>query len=66
MTEVQTSKELPGSTSLWRYMSLDKFVDLLATGDLFFSPLAWFHNLQTLADFAVPRSESLDGMSVPL
>lgn len=42
MTEAQTSKELPGSTKLWRYVSLDKFVDLLSTSELFFSPLASF------------------------
>ncbi len=42
MTEVQTSKKLPGSTKLWRYVSLDKFIDLVSTNELFFSPLASF------------------------
>ncbi len=42
MIEVQVSKKLPGSTKLWRYVSLDKFVDLLSTSELFFSPLASF------------------------
>ncbi len=42
MTEVQTSKKLPGNTKLWRYVSLDKFIDLVSTNELFFSPLASF------------------------
>jgi hypothetical protein len=42
VTEVRASSQLAGGTSLWRYVSLDKLVDLLATGDLFFAPLASF------------------------
>lgn len=42
MTEVRASSQLGGTTRLWRYLSLDKLVDLLATGDLFFAPLASF------------------------
>jgi hypothetical protein len=42
MTEVQASKQLPGTTRLWRYLSLDKLVDLLSTSELFFTPLAAF------------------------
>jgi len=42
MTEVQASKQLPGTTRLWRYLSLDKLVDLLSTSELFFTPLATF------------------------
>lgn len=42
MTEVRTSKTMPGSTRLWRYMALDKLVDLLSSGELHFSPLAAF------------------------
>ena len=40
MTEVQASKQLSGTTRLWRYLSLDKLVDLLSTSELFFTPLA--------------------------
>jgi hypothetical protein len=36
MTEVQSSKQLSGTTRLWRYLSLDKLVDLLSTSELFF------------------------------
>lgn len=42
MTRVGVSSQLPGSTRLWRYLSLDKLIDLLATGELFFAPLASF------------------------
>jgi hypothetical protein len=42
MTEVQTSTQLAGATRLWRYLSLDKLVDLLSTSELFFTPLATF------------------------
>jgi hypothetical protein len=42
MTEVQASKQLPGTARLWRYLSLDKLVDLLSTSELFFTPLATF------------------------
>jgi hypothetical protein len=42
MTEVAASKKLPGSTKLWRYISLDKLVDLLSTSELFFTPLSTF------------------------
>lgn len=42
MTEVQASKQLSGTTRLWRYLSLDKLVDLLSTSELFFTPLETF------------------------
>jgi hypothetical protein len=41
-TEVQASAKLAGSTRLWRYLSLDKLIDLLSTSELFFTPLATF------------------------
>ena len=42
MTEVQASTQLAGASRLWRYLSLDKLVDLLSTSELFFAPLATF------------------------
>jgi hypothetical protein len=42
MTAVSISTELDGSTPLWRYMSLDKLIDLLSTSELYFAPLASF------------------------
>jgi len=41
MTEVRVSTGLRGQR-LWRYLSLDKLIDLLSTGELFFAPLACF------------------------
>ena len=38
MTEVQASTQLAGGTRLWRYLSLDKLIDLISTSDLFFTP----------------------------
>ena len=42
MTLLSISSELGEDTLLWRYMSLDKLVDLLATQELHFTPLASF------------------------
>ncbi len=42
MTEVEMSSQLAGSGKLWRYMSLDKLIDLLSTKELFFAPLSSF------------------------
>jgi hypothetical protein len=44
MTRINVSSQLPGTARLWRYMSLDKLVDLLSTQELFFTPLASFAN----------------------
>lgn len=42
MTHVTISSKLGEDTPLWRYMSLDKLVDLLAEQELHFTPLATF------------------------
>jgi Protein of unknown function (DUF2971) len=42
MTAVDTSKLLAGDAKLWRYLSLEKLIDLLSTGQLFFAPLSFF------------------------
>lgn len=42
MTTVDLSSELTGDAKLWRYLSLDKLVDILSTGKLFFAPLSFF------------------------
>lgn len=42
MTEVHTTTQLAGVTRLWRYLSLDKLIDLLSTSELFFTPLETF------------------------
>jgi hypothetical protein len=35
-------KSLDDTNVLWRYISLDKFIDLVATKTLFFAPLDWY------------------------
>lgn len=42
MTQLSISNELREDTPLWRYMSLDKLIDFLATQELHFTPLASF------------------------
>jgi hypothetical protein len=42
MTLLSSSTKLEKGTPLWRYMSLDKLIDLLATKELHFAPLASF------------------------
>ena len=42
MTEVCMSSQMSGNTRLWRYLSLDKLIDLLSTRHLFFAPLSSF------------------------
>jgi hypothetical protein len=42
MTEVRLSDQLPGKTKLWRYLSLDKLIDLLSEKKLHFTPLSSF------------------------
>src|SRR5580698_5474296 len=42
MTDVRMSSQLTGSSKLYRYLSLDKLLDLLSTEELFFAPLASF------------------------
>jgi hypothetical protein len=42
MTVVDMSSQITGDTKLWRYLSLDKLIDLLSTGELFFVPLSFF------------------------
>src|ERR1035437_7498380 len=42
MTVVSVSTRLEENTPLWRYMSLDKLVNLLSTNELHFTPLASF------------------------
>jgi len=42
MTAVAVSSQLAGDTKLWRYLSLDKLIDLLSKRELFFAPLSSF------------------------
>lgn len=44
MSNFRISPNLPPETILWRYMSLDKFIDLLSTGELYFTPVSSYIN----------------------
>ncbi|WP_321871710.1 DUF2971 domain-containing protein [Paraburkholderia tropica] len=42
MTTLNVGKSLNDQDALWRYMSLDKFIDLVESQSLFFVPLSWY------------------------
>jgi len=42
MATLKVGKSLTDTDVLWRYLPLDKFIDLLESKTLFFAPLAWF------------------------
>lgn len=42
MAQVEIGASIKGSPSLWRYMSLDKLIDLLDRESLYFSPLSHY------------------------
>lgn len=42
MAQLIVGKSLADTDVLWRYMPLDKFIDLVSTKTLFFAPLAWY------------------------
>lgn len=42
MKKVRIGKSLKTDMTLWRYMSLDKFIDLISTKTLFLSPLSFY------------------------
>ncbi|ECK5629363.1 hypothetical protein FRL62_22280, partial [Salmonella enterica] len=44
MNKFQISPNLKPETKLWRYMSLDKFIDILSREELYFSPLSSYSN----------------------
>ncbi len=54
MREVNIGKSLKGDISLWRYMSIDKFIDLLSSQKLFLTPLAYYQSSDPFEGF-VPK-----------
>jgi hypothetical protein len=42
MSTLEVGKSLKDTDTLWRYLSLDKFIDLVESNTLFFTPLAWY------------------------
>lgn len=52
MTTLKVGPSLKDSDTLWRYMSLDKFIDLVESKTLFFSPLAWYSKTDPFEGYA--------------
>jgi len=48
LIKINVDSDLLDDTVLWRYMSLDKFINLVATQTLFLSPIAYFKNSDPL------------------
>ncbi|WP_089162173.1 hypothetical protein [Caballeronia sordidicola] len=42
MAHLQIGKSLAETDVLWRYLTLDKFINLVESSTLFFTPLAWY------------------------
>jgi hypothetical protein len=54
LKEVDIGKSLERDMSLWRYMSIDKFIDLLSNQKLFLTPLAYYQSSDPFEGF-VPK-----------
>lgn len=61
MGKLRVGKSLKSSDVLWRYMPLDRFVDLVATQELHFSPLAEYAKSDPFEGY-LPRV-ALDGLA---
>jgi hypothetical protein len=49
---LKIGKSLRDADILWRYMSLDKFIDLVESKTLFFTPLAWYSKTDPFEGYA--------------
>ncbi|MEN3069110.1 DUF2971 domain-containing protein [Uliginosibacterium sediminicola] len=54
MATLHVGKSLKDTDVLWRYLSLEKFIDLVDSKTLFFSPLAWYEKTDPFEGY-VPR-----------
>ncbi len=52
LKKVNVAKRLEKDMTLWRYMSLDKFIDLLSSKNLFLTPLAYYQSTDPFEGFA--------------
>lgn len=55
MASVSINKSLDGSEQIWRYMPLDKFIDIIVSETLFFTPLQHFQKNDPF-EGGIPRS----------
>ncbi|MGA4422897.1 DUF2971 domain-containing protein [Ralstonia nicotianae] len=54
MTTLNVGKSLRDTDVLWRYLSLDKFIDFVESESLFFAPLAWYEKTDPFEGY-LPR-----------
>ncbi|SAL54050.1 hypothetical protein AWB69_05727 [Caballeronia udeis] len=52
MATLEVGKSLKDTDTLWRYLSLDKFIDLVESNTLFFTPLAWYSKTDPFEGYA--------------
>lgn len=52
MTILKVGPSLKDNDVLWRYLPLDKFIDLVESKTLFFAPLAWFSKTDPFEGYA--------------
>ena len=53
--EVKVIGGLPDDTIIWRYMSIDKFINLLEDSSLFFSPLSYYEKTDPFEGYPPPK-----------
>jgi hypothetical protein len=54
LATLEVGKSLDDTDALWRYMSLDKFIDLVESKTLFFAPLAWYAKTDPFEGYLPP------------
>ncbi|MGA9913192.1 MAG: DUF2971 domain-containing protein, partial [Paraburkholderia sp.] len=54
MAKLHVGKSLQDTDVLWRYVPLDKFINLIDTSTLFFAPLAWYEKTDPFEGY-LPR-----------
>ncbi|KAA0178978.1 DUF2971 domain-containing protein [Cupriavidus gilardii] len=61
MATLKVGKSLKDEDVLWRYLSLDKFIDLVESRTLFFTPLSWYSRTDPFEGY-IPRA-GMDAMA---
>lgn len=78
MGELLIGQSIKGNFRLWRYMSLDKLINLLSTQTLYFTPLLYYQTtdpfegyrpkvaLKALAEMAAKGTQQIEKVSLQL
>lgn len=64
MAKLKVGKSLRDTDVLWRYLSLDKFIDLVESKTLFFAPLAWYEKTDPFEGY-MPKAGMEAMASIP-